>query len=107
MCVSVREFSARSNKAQGPGVWFVVVMCYSIGLGYAPGRSRVIKAEWREVWALSLPIIQDSSAERITGRAGQRTKDKNENAGRLRAKGSRVGLNPVACAGYSVMMWIS
>ncbi len=43
--------------------------------------------KWREVRALSLPIMQDSSAKDSTGRAGQRTKDKNANAGRLTRKG--------------------
>ena len=37
--------------------------------------------------AESLPITQETSAESITGRVGQRTKDKNENAGRLERKG--------------------
>ena len=45
--------------------------------------------KWREVWALSLPIIQDSSVERITGMVKVRTKDKNENAGRLESKGKQ------------------
>ena len=58
--------------------WFMV---------YAPGRSRVRKAEWREVQAESLPIKQDSSAKDSTGRVEVRTKDKNAMAGRLRRKG--------------------
>ena len=58
--------------------WFLV---------YAPGRSRVRKAEWREVQAESLPIKQETSAKDSTGRARQRKKDKNENAGRLESKG--------------------
>ncbi len=45
------------------------------------------KAEWMEVRAESLPIKQETSAERITVRAGQRKKDKNENAVRLERKG--------------------
>jgi hypothetical protein len=68
---------------------FVVFMCFSIGLGYALGGSRVSKAEWREVQALSLPIKQDSSAKDSTGRVEVRTKDKNENAGRLTRKGKQ------------------
>jgi len=47
----------------------------------------VSKAEWREVRALSLPIIQDSGAKDFTGRVKVRTKDKNAIAGRLRRKG--------------------
>jgi hypothetical protein len=62
---------------------------------YAPGRSRVRKAEWREVQAVSLPIKQETSAKDFTGRVEVRTSGENANAGRLRAKGSRVGLNPV------------
>jgi hypothetical protein len=60
---------------------------YSIGLGYAPGRSRVRKAEWREVQAESLPIKRETSAKDSTGRVEVRTKDKNAFAGRLESKG--------------------
>ena len=37
----------------------------------------------------------DCRHENIAGRAGQRTSDKNEIAGDLRARGSRIGRNPV------------
>ena len=63
--------------------------------------------KWREVWALSLPIIQDSSVERITGRVKVRTKDKNANAGRLRRKGKADRTESPASVGYSVTMLMS
>jgi hypothetical protein len=43
--------------------------------------------KWREVRAESLPIKQETSAERITGRSGQRKSGENANAGRLARKG--------------------
>jgi hypothetical protein len=48
---------------------------------YAPGRSRVRKAEWREVWAVSVTIKQDSSAKDSTGRVKVRTSGENAMAG--------------------------
>ena len=51
--------------------------------------------KWREVRALSVTIKRETSAKDITGRVGQRKSGENENARRLRAKGKRVGRNPV------------
>ncbi len=45
------------------------------------------KAEWREVWAVSVTIKQDSSAKDFTGRVGQRKSGENANAGRIESKG--------------------
>jgi len=58
--------------------WFLV---------YALGGAERQKVKWREVRAVSVTIKQDSSAERITGRSGQRKSGENANAGRLARKG--------------------
>jgi len=47
------------------------------------------------VEAESLPITSETSAKDFTGRVKVRTSGEKRFAGRLRAKGNRVGLNPV------------